>query len=400
MGLCLLGLSTGMGMGTAIAQDKEAAGAWPRWSVAFIAHRGLAPGYPENTLAAYREAIKLGAEALEIDLRGTKDGEVVILHDETLERTTDGTGKVTDKTLAELKRLDAGKGERIPTYEEVLQLVNGTGVKLLLDIKESPVLDKKRIVDLTEKHNAVLNVIVGPRNLADLRTFRSLNPNLRTLGFIAKTDDIEPFAQAGRRHHSPVAEMDLCRAASGREGARARTAGLDHGQRRTARGIGEARQARRQRHPHRPARRHERPAARHARSARAVVTASPLAGEAESRLKARPGEGGSATLPDSTRCHPHPVAAFAATRPPPSRGRKRIDNCAAAPDSRAVPRGAARAAEIRLSGRDPLNLIRVMPAKGQDAARKPPSFWPGSSARTRHRQRRRDHARRAALPFQ
>ena len=58
-------------------------------------------------------------------------------------------------------------------------------MKLLLDIKESPVLDKKRIVDLTEKHNAVLNVIVGPRNLADLRTFRSLNPNLRTLGFIA-----------------------------------------------------------------------------------------------------------------------------------------------------------------------------------------------------------------------
>jgi glycerophosphoryl diester phosphodiesterase len=197
VGLCLVGLSTGMGMGTGIAQDKEAPGAWPRWSVAFIAHRGLAPGYPENTLAAYREAIKLGAEALEIDLRGTKDGEVVILHDETLERTTDGTGKVTDKTLAELKRLDAGKGERIPTYEEVLQLVNGTGVKILLDIKESPVLDKKRIVDLTEKHNAVLNVIVGPRNLADLRTFRSLNPNLRTLGFIAKTDDIEPFAQAG-----------------------------------------------------------------------------------------------------------------------------------------------------------------------------------------------------------
>ena len=184
--------------GSAIAQNQPAApGAWPRWNIAFVAHRGLAPGYPENTLAAFRQAIKLGAEALEIDLRGTKDGEVIILHDETLERTTNGTGKVTEKTLIELKTLDAGKGERIPTYEEGLQLVNGTGVKLLLDIKESPVLNKKRIVELTEKHIAVLNVIVGPRNLDDLRAFRSLNPNLRTLGFIAKIDDIEPFAQAG-----------------------------------------------------------------------------------------------------------------------------------------------------------------------------------------------------------
>ena len=185
--------------GIAVAQGQTApkAGEWPRWTVAFVAHRGLAPGYPENTLAAFRQAIKLGAEVLEIDLRGTKDGEVVILHDETLERTTNGNGKVTDMTLAELKQLDAGKGERIPTYEEVLQLVGGTGVKLLLDIKESPALNKKRIVELTEKHNAVLNVIVGPRNLEDLRTFRTLNPNLRTLGFIAKAEDIEPFAQAG-----------------------------------------------------------------------------------------------------------------------------------------------------------------------------------------------------------
>jgi glycerophosphoryl diester phosphodiesterase len=185
--------------GSAVAQTQPAASAgdWPRWNIAFVAHRGLAPGYPENTLAAFRQAIKLGAEVLEIDLRGTKDGEVVILHDETLERTTNGKGKVTDMPLAELKQLDAGKGERIPTYEEVLQLVGGTGVKLLLDIKESPVLNKKRIVELTEKHNAVLNVIAGPRNLNDLRIFRTLNPNIRTLGFIAKTDDIEPFAQAG-----------------------------------------------------------------------------------------------------------------------------------------------------------------------------------------------------------
>jgi glycerophosphoryl diester phosphodiesterase len=171
---------------------------WPEWEIAFVAHRGgIVPGFPENTLRAYRQAIKCGARAIEIDLRGTGDGEIVIMHDETVDRTTNGRGKTTDLTLAELRRLDAGRGERIPTYKEVLQLVAGTGVTLLLDIKESPGLDKARVVRLTEKHHAVLNVIVGPRNLEDLGAFRALNPNLRTLGFIRGTDDIEPFVRAG-----------------------------------------------------------------------------------------------------------------------------------------------------------------------------------------------------------
>lgn len=182
-----------------LAASSSAAGPdWPEWNVAFVAHRGgIVAGYPENTLAAFRQAIKHGAEVIEVDLRGTKDGAIVILHDETLDRTTHVKGKVTDYTLAELKKLDAGGGERIPTYEEVLQLVAGTGVKLLLDIKESPLLDKRKVARLTDKYNAALNVIVGPRNLDDLRAFRALNPNLRTLGFIRDIEDIGPFAQAG-----------------------------------------------------------------------------------------------------------------------------------------------------------------------------------------------------------
>ncbi len=169
-----------------------------RGRVAFIAHRGgIVDGYPENTLAAFREAIRHGAEMVEIDLRGTRDGAIVIMHDETVDRTTNGRGAVTTFTLAELRSLDAGRGERIPTYEEVLQLVAGSGVGLLLDIKQSPVLDKLQVVRLTEKHNAVRDVIVGPRNLEDLRVFRSINPNLRTLGFIQGVGDIEPFVHAG-----------------------------------------------------------------------------------------------------------------------------------------------------------------------------------------------------------
>jgi len=172
--------------------------AWSSRSVVYVAHRGgIVPGYPENTLMAYRQAISFGVHAIEIDLRGTKDGEVVIMHDETVDRTTDGTGKVSELTLAELRTLDAGNGERIPTYEEVLRLVAETGVTLLLDIKQSRVLDKVEVVRFTENHNAVLNVIVGARSLEDLRSFRGLNQNLRTLGFVPSAEDVEPFVDAG-----------------------------------------------------------------------------------------------------------------------------------------------------------------------------------------------------------
>ncbi len=171
---------------------------WPDWEIAFVAHRGgIVPGYPENTLVTFRQAIEHGAQVIEIDLRGTKDGEIVIMHDETIDRTTNGQGKVADQTLAELRELDAGRGERIPTYEEVLKLAAETGVTLLLDIKQSPALDKPRVVRLTEQHNAVLNVIVGTRSLEDLRAFRALNPNLRTLGFIQEVRDVKPFVRAG-----------------------------------------------------------------------------------------------------------------------------------------------------------------------------------------------------------
>ncbi|MDH3408351.1 MAG: glycerophosphodiester phosphodiesterase family protein [Gammaproteobacteria bacterium] len=171
---------------------------WPEWAVLNIAHRGgIVPGYAENTLAAYRRAISFGVDVIEIDLRGTRDGEVIILHDETLDRTTDGTGKVTDFTLEELKQLNAGGGESIPTYAEVLGLVADTGVKLLLDIKVSPVLDKGKVVRLTESHDAVLDVIVGVRTLSDLRKFRRLNPNIRTLGFIRRPEDIDDFVAGG-----------------------------------------------------------------------------------------------------------------------------------------------------------------------------------------------------------
>lgn len=85
-----------------------------------IGHRGAASLEPENTLRSFRRAAKEGADALELDLRVTRDGYLVVLHDPTVDRTTDGTGPVHEMTLAEVRQLDAGLGEKVPTFEEVL----------------------------------------------------------------------------------------------------------------------------------------------------------------------------------------------------------------------------------------------------------------------------------------
>ncbi|MBA62888.1 MAG: hypothetical protein CMJ76_11040 [Planctomycetaceae bacterium] len=94
------------------------------------AHRGASVSHPENTLTAFKEAIRLGAHMIELDLALTKDDQIVVLHDSTVDRTTDGSGAVKDWLLADLRKLDAGsfkgntfKGERIPTFDEVLRLM-------------------------------------------------------------------------------------------------------------------------------------------------------------------------------------------------------------------------------------------------------------------------------------
>jgi glycerophosphoryl diester phosphodiesterase len=95
-----------------------------------VGHRGAAGYAPENTIPSFRKAIELGVDAVELDVHMSRDGRIVVIHDDTLDRTTDGTGSVHDRTLAELKKLDAGlkfgrrwRGTRIPTLEEVFDEV-------------------------------------------------------------------------------------------------------------------------------------------------------------------------------------------------------------------------------------------------------------------------------------
>ncbi len=107
--------------------------AWKgKFPVMVIAHRGFSGRAPENTMAAFKRAMDIGSDAIEFDVRFSRDGRLIVFHDDTLERTTNGKGRVADFTLNELKQLDAGSwfspmfaGERIPALEEVLELTRG-----------------------------------------------------------------------------------------------------------------------------------------------------------------------------------------------------------------------------------------------------------------------------------
>ena len=100
-----------------------------------MGHRGAPADEPENTLRSFRRALAVGVAAVELDVQLTKDGRLAVIHDETLDRTTNGQGPVQDFTLAEIKSLDAGRGEPVPSLEEVFDLVQGKA-HLVVELKQ------------------------------------------------------------------------------------------------------------------------------------------------------------------------------------------------------------------------------------------------------------------------
>ncbi|MCI8632259.1 MAG: glycerophosphodiester phosphodiesterase [Lachnospiraceae bacterium] len=101
-----------------------------------VGHRGAKALWPENTMLSFEKAIALGVDGIETDVHMTADGHLVLMHDLLLDRTTNGHGSVEEKTLAELRRLDAGSGERIPLLSELLDLVKGTDLMLNVEMKD------------------------------------------------------------------------------------------------------------------------------------------------------------------------------------------------------------------------------------------------------------------------
>jgi glycerophosphoryl diester phosphodiesterase len=144
------------------------------------AHRGRSGQLPENTLAAFRKAVDLGADRLELDVQMTRDGELVVIHDETVDRTTNGTGRVADLTLAEIRALDAGQGEQVPTFAEVLQFAAAAGVPLMPEAKSPhlyPGLEEK-MVEQVVGAGYVEQTVIQSFDGATLERIRTLNPDI------------------------------------------------------------------------------------------------------------------------------------------------------------------------------------------------------------------------------
>jgi glycerophosphoryl diester phosphodiesterase len=145
------------------------------------AHKGKAAPLPENTLAAFRQALAIGVDWLEFDVQMSRDGVLVVIHDETVDRTTNGTGWVKDMTLEQLRALDAGDGERIPTLAELLALAKEAGVGLLPEIKAAHLYPgiEARLVQQIVEADYVDNTTVQSFAPEVLNAVHTLNPTLR-----------------------------------------------------------------------------------------------------------------------------------------------------------------------------------------------------------------------------
>lgn len=158
-----------------------------------IAHRGGAGLWPENTLHAFERAAALGADVLELDVRSSADGELVVFHDATVERTTDGAGRVAEKTVAELKRLDAGhrwsadggktfpfrgRGLTVPTLREVFQKL--PDARFNVEPKDESAETTGRLCRLVRERRMSERVVVGSFRQSLVEEFRRACPEVAT----------------------------------------------------------------------------------------------------------------------------------------------------------------------------------------------------------------------------
>ena len=170
-----------------------------------IAHRGASAEAPENTLAAFRQAIALKVEGLECDVHLTKDQRIVVIHDTHIGRTTSSEERlnIADLTLAELRSFDAGswfgplfKGELIPTLEELIQLTPEE-LPLMIEVKKGrsiPAAISKAVVNIVDRYPRH-TLIVGSFSIPILKEMHRLNPQIELIGIAEKAEEVLPLLE-------------------------------------------------------------------------------------------------------------------------------------------------------------------------------------------------------------
>jgi len=176
----------------------------------FIAHRGGRVYKPENTIAAFQHAIDTGADWIEFDVQQTKDRKLVVIHDETVDRTTDGTGRVEEMTFEQIRALDAGNGQQVPTFEEVIAFAKENGVGILPEAKSPhlyPGIEKTMVDDIIA-NDYVQKTVVQSFNPDTLENFLQINQNIKIcpLTGLWKLDLKDPQPSEARTL-CPMAEM-------------------------------------------------------------------------------------------------------------------------------------------------------------------------------------------------
>jgi glycerophosphoryl diester phosphodiesterase len=141
-----------------------------------VAHRGASAAAPENTLAAFRKAAQFGADGAECDVYKTADGVLVILHDKNTKRTTGFDGDITKMSYAEVQKLDAGKGEKIPALAEYLSVLKGTKTKPVIEIKQEGIV--REVIDEINGSGMRKAAVIISFSAESVKTARRLAPNI------------------------------------------------------------------------------------------------------------------------------------------------------------------------------------------------------------------------------
>lgn len=154
-------------------------------------HRGAKDEWPENTLLGMRKAIESGVEALEIDVHVTKDNKLVVIHDSTMDRTTNIEGEIANLLYDDIQLADAGMGERVPTLAEVLDLVLESEVELFIEAKVFGI--KNKLLELLKEKSVFEQVIIISFDHRFIKSIADENPSLRT-GCLMVAAPVDPVS--------------------------------------------------------------------------------------------------------------------------------------------------------------------------------------------------------------